>query len=187
VIASRTAGIVAALAALFALGACEREQRRFTEVAPAGGLPHPPRTSSLQPGGSPPSQAGSAAGRVSLLATYDENAWAISEGKRYFEWFNCNGCHANGGGGMGPALIDRHWIYGSEPADIYETIVQGRPNGMPAFRGRIPNQQVWQIAAYVRSLGALNPKDARPQRSDSLFTQEPPGQRATQQPTGRRP
>ena len=34
---------------------------------------------------------------------------------------------------MGPALIDRRWTYGSEPGDIYDTIVQVRPNGMPAF------------------------------------------------------
>ena len=37
------------------------------------------------------------------------------------------------GGGMGPALSQRAFTYGSEPANIYLTIIQGRPNGMPAW------------------------------------------------------
>ncbi len=155
------------LACLLAVAGCEREQRRFTEASPASGLPQTLRASDLQPGGSPPA--------VAMQAEYDENAWAISEGQRYYEAFNCVGCHSHGGGGMGPPLIDQTWIYGSDPANIYAAIVEGRPNGMPAFRGRIPNQQVWQIVAYVRSLGGLTPKDARPQRSDDLSASTPPG------------
>ena len=65
--------------------------------------------------------------------TYEENAFALSEGKRLYSAFNCVGCHAHGGGGMGPALIDDKWIYGHEPGQIFATIVEGRPNGMPSF------------------------------------------------------
>ncbi len=36
------------------------------------------------------------------------------------------------------------------PENIYATIINGRPNGMPAFGGKIPPQQVWQIVAYVQ-------------------------------------
>ena len=46
---------------------------------------------------------------------------------------------------MGPPLMDDKWIYGSAPENIYATIIQGRPNGMPSFAGKIPTQQVWQI------------------------------------------
>jgi cytochrome c oxidase cbb3-type subunit 3 len=81
---------------------------------------------------------------------------AINEGKRLYSWFNCVGCHANGGGGMGPPLIDATWIYGSTPANIYSSIMEGRPNGMPAFYGKIPEQEAWKIVAYVRSLGGLD-------------------------------
>ena len=69
---------------------------------------------------------------------------------------------------MGPALMDDRWIYGAEPAQIYETIVEGRPNGMPAFRGKIAEQQTWQLVAYVRSLAGLLAKDVAPSRSDHM-------------------
>ena len=63
---------------------------------------------------------------------------------------------------MGPPLIDDKWIYGSDPDQIFATIMQGRPNGMPSFRGKIPDYQVWQLAAYVRSLGGLAQDRRRP-------------------------
>ncbi len=93
----------------------------------------------------------------------------MSQGKQLFEWFNCSGCHAQGGGSIGPALMDDKWIYGGAAENIYATIVEGRPNGMPSFRGRIPPQQVWQLVAYVRSMSGQVSKDAAPSRSDHLF------------------
>ena len=33
-----------------------------------------------------------------------------------------------------------------------DALVEGRPNGMPAWGGKIPDEQLWQIATYVRSL-----------------------------------
>lgn len=86
-------------------------------------------------------------------AAYDESDGAAYQGKRYYEAYNCNGCHSEGGGGMGPALMDEQWIYGERPEQIVASIVEGRPNGMPSFGRRIPEPQVWQLAAYVRSLG----------------------------------
>jgi cytochrome c oxidase cbb3-type subunit III len=159
----------------FAVAAgCQREQRRFTEASPASGMPQTIRLSDLQPGGTPP--------RVQMQSAYDENAWAISQGKRYYEAFNCVGCHAHGGGGMGPPLMDDEWIYGSDPANIFATIVEGRPNGMPSFRGRIPTAQVWQITAYVRSLSGLTPKDTRSQRDDHMYVKVPEGARPSEKP-----
>ena len=67
--------------------------------------------------------------------------------------FNCAGCHGGaGGGGIGPPLADAQWIYGDSPANIYASIVQGRPNGMPAFGPSLQGEAVWKLAAYVRSL-----------------------------------
>jgi len=88
---------------------------------------------------------------------------------------NCAGCHAaGGGGGIGPALSDEEWIYGWEPEVIFDSIVYGRPNGMPSFSGRIPDQQVWQIVAYVRSLSGLASRQAAPGRGDHLSGGPPP-------------
>jgi cytochrome c oxidase cbb3-type subunit 3 len=39
---------------------------------------------------------------------------------------------------------------------------------MPAFGGRIPEYQVWQITAYVRSLSGLARMNAAPGRSDHM-------------------
>jgi cytochrome c oxidase cbb3-type subunit III len=85
-------------------------------------------------------------------AAYYDNPTAVNVGKTLFGGFNCSGCHSNGGGGMAPDLMDDEWIYGSRLEQIHQTIVQGRPNGMPAWGGKIPDEQIWQIAAYVRSM-----------------------------------
>ena len=69
---------------------------------------------------------------------------------------------------MGPPLMDDKWIYGSEPHNIFETIVQGRPNGMPAFGNKIVTDQVWQIVAYVRSMSGQLRKDVAPGRGDDM-------------------
>ena len=96
----------------------------------------------------------------------------MSEGKRLFTWMNCSGCHAQGGGGMGPPLMDDRWIYGSQPEQIFATIVEGRPNGMPSFRGKLPDHQVWQIVAYVRSLSGNVSRDAAPTRDDHMSAKQ---------------
>lgn len=98
----------------------------------------------------------------------ESNAFALSQGKRLYSSFNCVGCHSNGGGDIGPAFLDDKWIYGARPADILSSILDGRPNGMPAFRGRINQTQAEQLTAYVRSLNGQAREDAATSRSDHL-------------------
>jgi cytochrome c oxidase cbb3-type subunit 3 len=86
------------------------------------------------------------------VAQYYDNAAAVAAGKRLFAQYNCNGCHSSGGGGMGADLMDGAWIYGSRLAQIHQTLVEGRPNGMPAWGGKIPDEELWQLATYVRAL-----------------------------------
>ena len=83
---------------------------------------------------------------------YAGNAKAIAEGNRLFDWYNCSGCHFHGAGGIGPAFMDPDWIYGDRLDQIFASIYQGRPNGMPSWAGKIPDEQIWEIAAYVQSL-----------------------------------
>ena len=142
------------------LNGCERERRGFRDSLPGAGALTMVRQSDLQPG---PRTA-----EASVESPYDGNAYAVGEGKRLFNQYNCSGCHFQGGGGIGPPLMDAEWIYGSEPENIFATIVEGRPNGMPSFRHRIPDQQVWQIVAYVRSMSGLLAKDVAPGRSDDM-------------------
>jgi cytochrome c oxidase cbb3-type subunit 3 len=78
---------------------------------------------------------------------------AVQRGMDYYIQMNCVGCHApNGAGGMGPALSNAKFIYGSEPANIYLSILQGRPNGMPAWGEMLPDQMIWDLVAYIESI-----------------------------------
>jgi cytochrome c oxidase cbb3-type subunit 3 len=104
---------------------------------------------------------------------YMNNAASVSNGQTYYSWMNCVGCHANGGGGMGPALMDSEWRYGSSMESIVNSITYGRPNGMPAFAGRMTPQQIWQVAAFVRTMSARDRQDVRAGRAEGLSTGEP--------------
>ena len=151
---------------------CETERRRFADTVASVPADNGVRQSPLKPGEP-------VADTLPPLP-YEETAYAISEGQRLYAWYNCAGCHAtNGGGGMGPPLIDGEWIYGSSPENIYATIVEGRPNGMPSWRGRIPRSQVWQIVAYVRTMSGLTPQIARASRTDHMMAL--PGSQLLQQ------
>ena len=159
---------------MLALAACEREARPFQNIGAVSAIvPQVPAS---------PLMAGAGPRTVPRTSPYQENAWGISEGKRLYENFNCVGCHSHGGGGMGPALMDDTWIYGSHPANIFETIVDGRPNGMPTFRARIPEAQVWQIVAYVQSLSGQAPIASMSGRSDHLSPGVPENQRPAETP-----
>jgi len=90
---------------------------------------------------------------------YEGNALAQQQGMRLYTWYNCGGCHGSkGGGGMGPPLLDAAWIYGGDPVSIYESIMEGRPNGMPTWYGRIPDDEAWKIVAYIQSLAKASPE-----------------------------
>jgi len=69
---------------------------------------------------------------------------------------------------MGPALMDDKWIYGSNPENIFASIVEGRPNGMPSWKGKISDQQVWELVAFVQSLNGQSSRDSLPGRSDHM-------------------
>jgi len=152
---------------LAALG-CRREDREFR--------PAPPFTSAAR-----------------YEEQYERSAYALSEGKRLYAAFNCQGCHADGGGAIGPPLTDEKWLYGFEPDEVFDTIARGRENGMPAFGGeaRAPGimvvgtvsaHQLWQLTAYVRSLSGLGSADAAPGRNDHMQTKPPENETPPEKP-----
>ena len=159
--APRMAALLAvALTASALAAACEREARPFNgrtsidaSVAPAG-----------------------------ARNPYAGNAWGVAEGKRLFTAYNCVGCHANGGGGMGPPLMDERWTYGSDDASVFATIAKGRPNGMPAFESRVPESQIWMLAAYVQSMSGRLPMDVLPSRADHMRYSTPENARRARPP-----
>jgi cytochrome c oxidase cbb3-type subunit III len=166
-----------ALVLLASFVACKREAREFRPTPSAAQTLNSVQISGINPGANP----------IPTPPTpniYEESAYFVSEGKTLYNQYNCVGCHANGGGGIGPPLMDNYWIYGSEPGNVFATIMQGRPNGMPSFRNLIPEYQAWEIVAYVRSMSGLLPKDVAPARSDQLYVRPPAASMPHQAPTG---
>jgi cytochrome c oxidase cbb3-type subunit 3 len=98
-------------------------------------------------------RAGGGAIDMQVRDPFADDPEGTRDGRTLFMAMNCSGCHgAAGGGGIGPPLSDEDWIYGSRLENIVQTIVQGRPNGMPSYGGRLPQGEMWKIAAYVQSL-----------------------------------
>lgn len=121
---------------------CERQR---VPVAPVSGRP-----AVYEPVGPIPGPGMSAPGPAN---PYLSQQAALAEGRRYFVWFNCAGCHGDhGGGGMGPSLRDEDWIYGGSDADVFDSIAEGRAHGMPAWGTKLPQETVWKLAAYIASL-----------------------------------
>jgi cytochrome c oxidase cbb3-type subunit 3 len=164
---SRKAEILLIATAIFTLAACDREERHsrskpLGETVPSGESPD-----TIIPGGGPSNPLDPRA------AEYDNNSPALAEGQFLYTKMNCVGCHAHGGGGMGPALMDDKWRYGGRIDQIAATIAEGRPNGMPSWRGKLTDDQIWKLAAYVRSLSGQPSKDVVSSRADAMSTGSP--------------
>lgn len=85
---------------------------------------------------------------------YATDPVALQDGRRLFDWYNCSGCHGgHAGGGMGPSLRDPVWLYGNRDDQIFASIAQGRSQGMPAWGSKIPESQIWELVAYIKSMG----------------------------------
>ena len=57
---------------------------------------------------------------------------------------------------MGPSLRDVDWLYGNSDAQLFSSISEGRAHGMPAWAPRLTADQMWQLAAYIKSLRTRN-------------------------------
>src|SRR6185437_5153045 len=102
---SRSAIVVGVAAIIGMTSSCARETR-ILQPPPSGQVTlNSVQVSGINPGAyplPPPPRPN----------IYQESAYSVSQGQSLFQQYNCSGCHANGGGGMGPPLIDNNWIYG---------------------------------------------------------------------------
>jgi cytochrome c oxidase cbb3-type subunit 3 len=142
-----------ALAAVLVVAANNARAQQDTAPSASRG-PNEVFVTGLFPNGGAPSPPDAIGGR------FEGNKLAIADGRQLFGQMNCTGCHFNGGGGMGPALMSGHWRYGGRIEQIYESIAQGRPNGMPSWQFVLGPTQMWDLAAYVKSLSAPAPSAA---------------------------
>jgi len=76
---------------------------------------------------------------------------AAEEGEKIFKK-NCAVCHGEDAeGGIGPNLTDDKWRYGNSDSDLYTTISEGRPNGMPSWKGKLGNEAIWKVITFIAS------------------------------------
>jgi cytochrome c oxidase cbb3-type subunit III len=134
------------------LSCTEQRYHVFRGSPPEGQIMEGIRTTDLQPGLPTPARE--------VKNPHEGDPRNIMEGKRLYAWFNCSGCHgSNGGGSIGPPFMDDDWIYGGDNAAVFASIVEGRPQGMPAYGGRLADVDVWRLVSYVRYLsGREEPK-----------------------------
>ena len=85
---------------------------------------------------------------------YRDQADAIAAGKKLYEQW-CQVCHsADASGNMGPALVGKNHVYPQTATDagMFAIIYAGASGAMQPFAGRITQDDMLKIIAYVRSL-----------------------------------
>ncbi len=94
---------------------------------------------------------------------------AMEMGKRLYMTYcvQCHGADARGAKGF-PNLTDGDWLYGGEPAQIEQTIADGRMGVMPAH-AQLGADTIKDLANYVRSLSGLPNDSVRAAKGKEAF------------------
>lgn len=93
---------------------------------------------------------------VLAISGQEHDATLAAEGATVFA-DNCAACHGEAGEGDrsqgAPTLNDAVWLYGGSREKIAESVTNARFGVMPAWAGRIGEDQIRAVAAYVHSRG----------------------------------
>jgi len=77
----------------------------------------------------------------------------IEQGRRLFDG-RCAGCHAKGGvGDRGANLAQPTLVHAPDDASLFRVISRGIPGTEMPSTHLATDREIWQLAAYVRSLG----------------------------------
>jgi cytochrome c oxidase cbb3-type subunit 3 len=138
------------------LASCQREDREYRANPVTAESQEKIALSPLSAGPSPPVEGAHRHGQELRGERVH-----VAQGKKLYIWFNCNGCHANGGGGSGPPLMDDRWTYGGQIENVVQTIREGGRTACPpsAADSRRPDLA---DRSYVRSMGRNVSKDVAP-------------------------
>lgn len=108
-----------------------------------------------RPTGPTPQQTAPAGDDDPRISAFQDNAYQVAQGSRYFSWYGCAGCHAEGSRGVF-ALSDGRWRRGGGFAAVYRSIATR--HGRLDYGKRIPIEQMWQLTAFVRDLPEHHPE-----------------------------
>ena len=94
---------------------------------------------------------------------------SIAAGKKVYLVNNCAACH----GSDGKALLDivaenatdltdpNFWSHGTAPDQIFKSLRDGAGPKMPAFKGKIGDDDLWRLVNFIQSLW---PTDRQPSK-----------------------
>ena len=105
-------------------------------------------------------------------AVYLTDEADLAAGSRIFA-SNCVACHAaDGGGGIGPNLTDKYWLFGGGIKHVFHTISEGSPNNqtMAAWKNALKPSEIQQVASYVLSLQGTTPAAPKEPMGDIIWT-----------------
>ena len=92
----------------------------------------------------------------------------LTSGKTIFET-NCVACHmADGGGGIGPNLTDKHWILGGDIKSVFKTVSEGGRSGkgMISWKQQLKPLEMAQVASYVLTFQGTTPANPKAPEGD---------------------
>jgi cytochrome c(L) len=103
---------------------------------------------------------GAGLGQAKKLNPYTGNAEAIQQGRALYMQHGCAACHGvMGGGGMGMPLLDDVWKFGSDDETLFKVIKGQIPQQtMPKIWENLPDDDVWKMLAYIRSIYQGDPR-----------------------------
>ncbi len=105
--------------------------------------------------------------------TYLSDATSLEAGKKIFVTA-CAACHAaDGGGTVGPNLVDDYWLHGGSLSDIFKSIKYGWPEkGMKSWKDDYSPVQIAQITSYIKSLKGTKPGTPKEPQGE-LYEEKP--------------
>lgn len=97
-------------------------------------------------------QAAAVAAAQPATNPFRGDAAAIEEGQQVFSTI-CAACHKPDASGLvGPSLVDPYWKYGHSDAELFESVAEGRPGGMPPWLAQLGADKIWKSLAYLETL-----------------------------------
>lgn len=92
----------------------------------------------------------------------------LKAGQKIFET-NCVACHkADGGGGIGPNLTDKHWILGGGIKNVFKTVSEGGRDGkgMIAWKQSLKPAEIAQVSSYLLQFQGTTPAEPKAPEGD---------------------
>jgi cytochrome c oxidase cbb3-type subunit 3 len=104
------------------------------------------------------------------LADVAQDEEALGMGKRMFLNY-CAQCHGSDAGGATgfPNLTDADWLYGNQPEQITQTILNGRNGVMPPHKDRVDEAGLEALTQYVMSLSGRDADADKVAEGQKLF------------------